>query len=428
LAVTIIVGTQWGDEGKGKVTDIFSAESDIIVRFQGGNNAGHTIIAEGEEFKLHLIPSGIVHNKTVILGNGMVVDPDVLLQEIDDLKARNRTDTENIFISDRANLIMPYHKKMDGVLEERKKGKKIGTTKKGIGPAYSDKVSRTGVRFNDLLDEGRLRSRLEEVVPQINIGLAMFGEEEETVDELFATLSKKAGLLKNRIIDSSVFINDAIKDGKSVLMEGAQGTFLDIDHGTYPFVTSSNTVAGAACAGSGIGPTRIDKIMGIVKAYTTRVGEGPFPTELLDEIGTLLRDKGGEYGTTTNRPRRCGWLDMVMLRTAARLNGITHIAVTKLDVLNGMDEIRVATGYRTEDGLLSDFPTDLGTLTNCQPEYRSFPGWSDYTQEEIATMVAQGYDALPSEMRTYLEYIANEMEAGLEIISLGPQREMTIRR
>ena len=425
MAVTVIVGTQWGDEGKGKVTDIFSAESDIIVRFQGGNNAGHTIIAKGEVFKLHLIPSGIVHNKAVVLGNGMVVDPDFLLQEIKDLKKRNLVDTGNIFISDRANLIMPYHRKMDGVLEENKRGKKIGTTKKGIGPAYADKVSRTGVRFNDLLDENRLRSRLEEVVPPVNANLSMLGLEEESVDGLFDSLKVKAGLLKDRIIDTSVFINDAIKNGESVLMEGAQGTFLDVDHGTYPFVTSSNTVAGAACAGAGIGPTSINKIVGIVKAYTTRVGEGPFPTELLDEVGEGLRERGGEWGTTTNRPRRCGWLDMVMLRTAARLNGVTHIAVTKLDVLNGLDEIKVATDYVTDAGKVYHFPTNIGVLSQCRPEYRSFPGWGEISDEEA--LVEGGYDGLPKEMKDYLEFIAKDMEATLGIVSLGPQREMTIR-
>jgi len=429
LVVTVIVGTQWGDEGKGKITDIYSAESDLIVRFQGGNNAGHTIVAKGEVFKLHLIPSGIVHGERMaIMGNGMVVDMEVLNSEINDLEGRGFT-TKNLRISDRASIILPYHKVLDGLGEQLRKGKPIGTTKRGIGPAYGDKIARSGIRFHDLLDPEALREKLVHNCEMKNrMVSAMGGEDKFDADEMFTYATEQAKPLLQRITDTSKLINESIDQGKSVLMEGAQGTFLDIDHGTYPFVTSSNTLAGAACSAAGIGPGRLNKVMGIVKAYTTRVGEGPFPTELFDETGERLRDKGGEFGTTTDRPRRCGWLDMVLLRTAARLNGITHISVTKVDVLNGFDEIKVATAYNVNGETITDFPADLKKLDGCQLEFRTFPGWGEHTEEELSAFVEAGYDSLPHNMKDYLEYIASEMGAVLEIVSLGPQREMTIRR
>lgn len=427
MSVTVLVGTQWGDEGKGKITDIYAAKSDLIVRFQGGNNAGHTIIVGDEEYKLNLVPSGIVQGgKTVVLGNGMVVDVEVLNSEIEGLRGRG-IDVGGLHISDKAHMIMPYHKVLDGLMESKRKGKKIGTTGRGIGPCYTDKISRIGIRFGDLKNRGLLKERLEQACEIKNLQIrSLGGEQVFEPGELMQELLERAAPIMDLITDTSLLINDAIDQGKEVFLEGAQGTFLDIDHGTYPFVTSSNTVSGGACAGAGIGPKSIDRVFGIVKAYTTRVGEGPFPAELLNEIGDGIQQKGKEIGTTTSRPRRCGWLDLVMLRTSSRLNGITHIAVTKIDVLGGLDELQVVTGYEYNGEVLKYFPSDVDVVSKCVPVLRSFPGWPDMTDEEVDRAVEQGYDSLPQSMKEYLDFLVSEMNVELGIVSLGPKRSQTI--
>jgi adenylosuccinate synthase len=325
MTVTVVVGTQWGDEGKGKVIDYFADNADYIARFQGGNNAGHTIQVGNEVFKFHLLPSGIIRSdKTVIIGNGLVIDPDILLNEIEELKKRN-VPTAKILISDRANVIMPYHKLLDKAEENSKGSSKIGTTGRGIGPAYTDKISRQGIRIGDIIDDNTLKSKLEDIIPIKQRLLKSLGDKNIlSVTEIFKQYLQFGIKMKNYIKDTSLVLNNAISENNNILFEGAQGAQLDVDHGTYPFVTSSNTIAGNACVGSGIGPTMIDQVIGVVKAYTTRVGKGPFPTEQDNKMGELIRDKGKEFGTTTGRPRRCGWLDMVIVKTACRLNGLTR--------------------------------------------------------------------------------------------------------
>jgi len=427
MPATVIVGTQWGDEGKGKVTDFYASKADYVVRFQGGNNAGHTIMAGGEVFKLHLIPSGIVQkNKTVVIGNGVVVDIDVLLNEMAELEQRGFS-TKNLLISDKANIIMPYHKVIDSLMESGEGTIKIGTTGRGIGPCYSDKISRLGVRFQDLNHPEFLSKRLAYICRLKNRLIESLGGKERfdpmsMADELL----KRSKPLVGRITDTPLLLNQALDQGKNVLLEGAQGTYLDIDHGTYPFVTSSNTTAGGACTGAGVAPNRIDSIVGIVKAYTTRVGEGPFPTELTDEVGRRIQDTGKEFGTTTNRPRRCGWLDMLVLRNASRLSGIRSIAITKIDVLSGLPEIKVAVAYKRQGKSIEEFPSDIHLLSECTPVYRSIPGWPEHTKDQIVDMVRVGYDGLPKQMKEYIKFIAEGMKVKVDLVSLGPEREMTI--
>jgi adenylosuccinate synthase len=430
MSCTIVIGTQWGDEGKGKITDFYAEGADVIARFQGGNNAGHTIVVKDEVYKFHLLPSGILRpEKTVVIGNGVVIDPEVLLKELDDIKSRGFAVT-NLKISDRAHVIMPYHKLLDGAQEDSKEdGEKIGTTKRGIGPTYSDKISRYGIRMGDLVDEGQLRQKLGQFVPLRQKLMSVYGSDKKIgSDEVFKQYFEYGKKLAEYVTDTSVFINQALDSGKKVLLEGAQGTMLDVDFGTYPYTTSSHTISGGACIGLGIGPKRIQKVIGVIKAYTTRVGEGPHPTELTNEIGEHLRQKGGEFGTTTGRPRRCGWLDLVVVKHSVRLNSLDAAVITKIDVLNGLAEIKVCKAYDYEGEALEYFPANLKVLAQCKPIYDVFPGWEDFSKEEGLRMASEGYDSLPSEMKDYILYLENNLKVPIEIVSLGPGREETVDR
>jgi adenylosuccinate synthase len=417
MPAIVVIGTQWGDEGKGKIVDFYSEQADAVMRFQGGNNAGHTVVADGKTFKLHFIPSGIIHGKEALLGNGMVIEPEALLYEIKAVEDQG-VEIKKMLISDRAQIILPYHKSLDGA-EESSKEKQIGTTKKGIGPAYQDKMARTGLRFSDLLDEKILTEKIESNTVLKNQLLQTYGSSEKLdPGELSSKLTTQTKQLEKYIGDTSVRINEALDNGLRVLFEGAQGTFLDIDHGTYPFVTSSNTVAGGACTGTGVGPTRIDKVIGVVKAYTTRVGEGPFPTEETGKTGEHLRDKGHEFGTTTGRPRRCGWLDMVMLKYASRVNGISGLALTKLDVLNGLETVKICTHYDLEGQQINDFPTSLSTLAKCKPVYEELPGWKQFE--------AKSLEDFPEQAKNYLSRISELSKLPIWLVSTGPGREETL--
>ncbi len=419
--VSVIIGSQWGDEGKGKVTDYYAKKADLIMRFQGGNNAGHTVVVGRKTFKFRLIPSGAVSGKHVVIGNGTVVDPEVLLQEIGELEKEGIQ--VNLSVSDRAHVIMPYHKLQDA-LEEKIKGKlRAGTTMKGIGPCYQDKVGRFGIRFADLLDLEVFREKLEMFIPMKQKLFQAYNEPFDlAANEVFETYKGYAEKLSRYVRDISLLINAAVNQGKNILMEGAQGTHLCIDHGVYPYGTSSNCVAGAACTGAGISPLYIKEVLGIVKAYTTRVGTGPVPTELEDAIGEHLREKGGEYGTVTGRPRRCGWLDMVTLKYSHRINGFTGIAITKLDVLNGLDAVKVCTHYQFNGQAVYDFPASMKKLAQCQPVYMEFPGW-DFDPEDI---VKKGYKALPEHARKYVQFISDQLTVPVYMVSVGPARHQTL--
>lgn len=417
----VIVGTQWGDEGKGKIVDLLAEYSDFVVRFQGGNNAGHTMVVNGEQFISHLVPSGILQKKVCIIGNGMVVDPGVLLDEIDYLKGKGvQIDPEVLLISQKAHVIMPYHKALDAAREGCGKSKKIGTTGRGIGPCYEDKAARRGIRFIDLLDED-FENNVRAIAEEKNFYLSKF-HELDTIDvnELVDTYKSYRDRLAPHITDISVVLDQAVRSGNRILFEGAQGTHLDIDHGTYPYVTSSNTISGNACCGTGIGPKRIDHVIGIVKAYTTRVGEGPFPTELFDATGDFLQEKGAEFGATTGRRRRCGWIDIVMLRNAVRLNSLTGLALTKLDVLGGLDEIKICTSYRYRGETIEHFPVSLNVLAECEPVFETIAGW----KEDISGI--RHVDDLPESTRSYLKTIETLAETPVDLISVGPGRNETI--
>lgn len=419
----VIVGAQWGDEGKGKLVDYFAGESDAVVRFQGGNNAGHTLVVSGRKLILHLIPSGALHpGKLCIIGNGVVVDPAVLIEEIDELKKLGYFEDDSVLrVSDRANLIMPYHRLIDQLTEAKKGKGKIGTTGKGIGPAYTDKIARTGIRFIELTDRAHLKRRIQEVLKEKNRYLERVLEVPGLdVNELVDEFMSYADRLSKYCTNTSRLIEDLIRKGKKVLFEGAQGTMLDIDHGTYPFVTSSNTIAGGACTGAGIGPLLINQVVGVSKAYTTRVGEGPFPTELKDELGEMLRERGGEYGATTGRPRRCGWLDLVVLEHARRVNGLSGFMVTKLDVLTGIDPIRVCVGYRYRGESLIDFPASFGVLEELFPVYQDFPGWDKKIND------VKVFEELPEQAKNYLKMIEKRLGIPLLAVSVGAEREETI--
>ncbi|MCG8563759.1 MAG: adenylosuccinate synthase [Desulfobacterales bacterium] len=422
MANTVIIGTQWGDEGKGKIVDLLSEHADYVVRFQGGNNAGHTMVVNGKEIISHLIPSGIIQQKKCFIGNGVVVDPFVLLDEIDYL-IENQIDVspEMLKISNRAHLIMPYHQEIDKARESKKGDVKIGTTGRGIGPCYEDKATRRGIRFSDLLDVEFFKNKVTNILVEKNFYLKEYFNA-ETVDPemVIEQIMKIRDRLLPYISDVSVSLYEGMEDGKTILFEGAQGTHLDIEHGTYPFVTSSSTVSGNAANGSGLGPKDLNEIIGIVKAYTTRVGEGPFPTELFDEIGDQIQKTGAEFGATTGRKRRCGWLDMVILRNAARLNSLTGLAITKLDVLDELDEIKICTGYEYEGTEIKDFPAEIKTLENCTPVYETHPGWKSSTRD------AQTYDELPENARKYLDRITELSGVPVKIVSVGPAREATI--
>ncbi len=420
----IVVGSQWGDEGKGKVVDLFSQFADVIIRFQGGNNAGHTLVIESEKFIFHLIPSGILHpGKKCIIGSGVVIDPDVLCEEIDALKKRGYfQDESQLLISEAAHLIMPYHKAIDVARERLKSGnKKIGTTGKGIGPAYEDKVSRCGIRVIDLLDETVFREKLEENLTQKNFyltemleGLPLDGT------QIFSDYVGFRGKLGRYVVDTSVAIHEEMKRGRSLLFEGAQGCLLDVDHGTYPYVTSSSTVAGNACSGSGIGPTHIHSVIGVSKAYTTRVGGGPFPTEMSGTLAEEIRERGGEYGATTGRPRRCGWFDAVIVKHALRVNGLSGIALTKLDVLDSLDKIKVCTGYRWNGQVLGQAPSSLGVWQAVEPAYEELDGW----QENITG--ARVFADLPVNAQRYIGRLEEILETEVILISVGSERNETI--
>ena len=422
MANIVIVGTQWGDEGKGKIVDMLAEKADVVVRFQGGNNAGHTMVVAGEQIISHLVPSGILQGKTCMIGNGVVVDPEVLIGEMDRIGARGiDAGPEKLRISERAHLIMPYHKLIDAERERKKGDQKIGTTGRGIGPTYEDKATRRGLRFVDLLDPDTFAQRLDMILEEKNFYLEhYFGAPPLSAEPILSQYRQFARRLAPHVTDVSREIAGVTAAGGQVLFEGAQGTHLDIDHGTYPFVTSSNTVAGNACAGAGVGPKDISGVVGVVKAYTTRVGAGPFVCELLDDIGDRLQRVGAEYGATTGRRRRCGWLDMVLLRNSRRLNGLTGLAITKLDVLTGLDEIRICTAYDFQGRVTEYFPADLNTQARCQPVYETLPGW----QQDISS--ARTLGDLPQATRNYLDRIAALAGVPIQIVSVGPGREQTI--
>lgn len=424
MANVAVIGTQWGDEGKGKVVDIYAEQADVIARFQGGNNAGHTLVVGGRKTILHLIPSGILHaNKICIIGNGVVVDPSVLLEEIEQLRKGDLfPPNTKLMVSERAHLIMPYHRDMDQAREAHNSGKKIGTTGRGIGPAYEDKAARTGIRLIDLYDEQSFREKLHHALEEKNFLLkGLFGQKPLDENEIAAEYLGLAEKLKPYVADTSSVLDRENKNGKKILFEGAQGSQLDIDYGTYPYVTSSNTAAGNASCGSGIGANAINKVVGICKAYTTRVGEGPFPTELHDEIGEHMQKVGQEFGATTGRKRRCGWLDVVLVRQAIRISGVTDLAITKLDVLTGLDKIKICVGYKTPAGdYTHTVPADIRVLSGCQPVYEEFPGW----KEDISP--ARKMDELPSSARKYLNRLEELAQARIALVSVGSGREETI--
>lgn len=419
-----VIGSQWGDEGKGKIVDFLAEEAHMVVRFQGGNNAGHTVKVGEELFALHHLPSGILRpRKMAVIGNGVVIDPGVLIKEIDDLESRG-VSVKNLRISDRANVIMPYHRILDGAEERLKKGARVGTTGRGIGPSYSDKVARLGVRMCDLVDERLLGEKLDFLVPLKQRILDAY--EDPTRLDLGAIKKEYAGYgkrLKPYVTDTGLLVNDALKAGKRVLMEGAQGSMLDIDHGTYPFVTSSQTVAGNAASGSGVSPSWIREVYGVVKAYTTRVGAGPFPTELTDEAGKLIAEKGGEFGTTTGRPRRCGWLDLVVTNYASRLNGFTGLALTKIDVLGGFERVRVCTHYSLDGRKVTTIPADTSLLERCEPRYTELSGWEEISPERMERILRRGFSALPEGMRAYIRFIEKKMGVPVVLLGLGRRRD-----
>jgi adenylosuccinate synthase len=419
----VVVGAQWGDEGKGKIVDLLAQESDVVCRYQGGPNAGHTVIVAGETFKFRLLPSGIISGKLSVLGNGCVVDPEVLLGEMDDLEARGIS-TEPLRVSGNAHLIMPWHVALDGASEKRLGKLQIGTTRRGIGPAYADKAARIGIRVQDLLDPKILRQKIETALAEKNVWLTRIYELEPfALEDVAGRYEGFAQRLRPFVADTSLLVDRALRDGKRVLLEGAQGTLLDVDHGTYPFVTSSNPVAGAACTGIGIGPTRIDEVLGVAKAYVTRVGEGPFPSEMDEQVGGRVRELGGEYGTVTGRSRRPGWLDLVALRYAVRLNGITSLALTKIDVLSSFDELQVCVGYRLPDGTeTADFPAHQSDFHHCEPVFETVEGWGE-TLDECATVAD-----LPAAARAYVELVERELGVGVELVGIGAAREQVLAR
>lgn len=424
MSVTVIVGTQWGDEGKGKITDLLSRDMDMVVRYQGGNNAGHTVVIKDQTFKLHLIPSGIFYaNVLCVIGNGVVVDPAVLIQEIETLKSQGFP-VDNLRISSQAHVIFPYHRYMDQAQEKKREAGRIGTTCRGIGPCYVDKFNRRGIRVSDFYNEKLFRERLEWNVTEKSFLLNKFYEMEKkmSVDEIMSEYLGYAHGIKKYVVDeSTAVVHAAIAKGKNVLMEGAQGTMLDVDQGTYPFVTSSNPVAGGACVGAGVGPKAIDDVIGVVKAYVTRVGSGPFPTEISGELGDQLREKGGEYGATTGRPRRCGWFDGVVMRYASRINSLSHLAVTKLDVLDDMETIKICVAYEYKGKKILDFPTDIYRLEECTPVYEEVPGW----QED--TTAIKDYKDLPENAKKYLDKLAQIANAKISLVSVGAERGQIIR-
>lgn len=423
MANVVVVGAQWGDEGKGKVVDIYTEHADDIVRYQGGNNAGHTLVVGSEKIVLHLIPSGILHEgKRCIIGNGVVLDPEVFIKEITKLKESGRIkDDSCLLLSESLHIIMPYHKRIDIAREAKSGDKKIGTTGRGIGPCYEDKIGRRGMRLMDLIDPDTFARKLKEFLVEKNFILESFlGEAPCDFDEIFAEYQVYAATLRRYVADTALILNMDLKAGKNALFEGAQGTLLDVDHGTYPFVTSSSTCAGGACTGAGVSPREIHEIIGISKAYVTRVGSGPFPTELLDDVGEQIRRTGAEFGATTGRPRRCGWFDAMVIRFAVRVNGLTGIALTKLDVLSDFDTIKVCTGYTFEGKIIETLPASLEVFEKCLPIYEELPGWKcDITEVRI-------FEDLPATAQSYVRRLEELAGCPIVMVSVGPRRDQTI--
>lgn len=420
MTSVVVVGTQWGDEGKGKITDFLSANAEVIARYQGGDNAGHTIVIDGKKFKLHLIPSGIFFpEKISVIGNGMVVNPKSLVKELSYLHEEGVT-TDNLRISDRAHVILPYHIELDRLQEEAKGDNKIGTTIKGIGPAYMDKAARVGIRIADLLDKDIFRERLERNLAEKNrLFEKLYDSKAIAFDDIFEEYYEYGQQIKKYVTDTSVILNDALDNGKRVLFEGAQGVMLDIDQGTYPFVTSSNPVAGGVTIGSGVGPSKIDKVVGVCKAYTSRVGDGPFPTELFDEVGHRIREVGHEYGTTTGRPRRVGWFDSVVMRHSRRVSGITNLSLNSIDVLSGLDTVKICVAYDLDGQRIDYYPASLEQLKRCKPIYEELPGWSkDITG--VRTL-----EDLPENARNYVRRVSELVGVRISTFSVGPDRDQT---
>jgi adenylosuccinate synthase len=420
----IVLGLQWGDEGKGKIVDVLSEKADVVARYQGGHNAGHTVVIKDEKFILHVIPSGILYkHKKCLIGNGVVVDPASLIGEINGLKERGvEINGKNLFLSRNAHVIMPYHMALERENERLMGAKSIGTTGRGIGPAYCDKINRTGIRIADLLRPAFFKEKLKANLFNVNFLLEnLYKTSGFSVDDIYNEYIGYADKLKEYVADTDIIINEAISRKGNILLEGAQGTLLDIDHGTYPYVTSSNPTAGGACTGLGIGPTKISKVLGVVKAYTTRVGAGPFPTEIKDSFGDAIREKGGEYGATTGRPRRCGWLDIVILRHSARINGLTGIAITKLDILDGLETIKICTSYKHNGKTYKEFPKELNIFQECKPVYEETKGWKE------STIGIKDFEKLPDAAKAYVKKIENMLGVEAHIISTGQRRDELIQ-
>jgi len=422
MANVVVVGAQWGDEGKGKIVDFLARDADIIARYQGGDNAGHTVVVGKEKYVLHLIPSGILHpGKKCVIGNGVVISPKVLLSEIDHLEQRGISVDDKLVISDRAHLIMPYHLLMEDVDESNRGSKKIGTTKRGIGPAYVDKVGRSGIRVGDLLNPEAFAEKLDF---NLRDKARILGKSEDWVESAKVEITEEyqgyAKRIEPFVADTSLFLSKAIKSGKSVLFESAQGTLLDVDLGTYPYATSSNPTAGGVCAGLGVGPSVIDKVIGVVKAYTTRVGAGPFPTKLPPDMDEFVRKSGEEFGATTGRPRQCGWIDTVALRYAARVNGFSGVIITKLDILDKLESIEICVGYKCNGETLTEFPSQISVLEKCEPIYESMDGWLADTSK------TDNYEYFPENARKYIERISELIETKVEFVAVGPDRDRIV--
>lgn len=422
MSTIVVVGTQWGDEGKGKIVDFLAAQADVVARFQGGSNAGHTVVADGHDFKLHLLPSGILYPGCIcIIGNDVVLDPVCLLKELDSLKAVGKA-ADGLRISNRAHVVMPYHKLLDNLQERWKGDGKVGTTGRGIGPCYADAADRIGIRVVSWMDRDAFAKELKSTLAYKNKILEAFGEKPLDFEPIFEEYCGYAERLRPYVCDTGALVSRLIAEDRKVLFEGAQAAMLDLSHGTYPFVTSSHPIAGAACVGLGIGPKCIHKVVGVVKAYATRVGEGPFPTELLNETGNRLREIAHEYGATTGRPRRCGWLDLAVVRYAVQLNGLDCIALTRLDILDSFSEVRICTGYRYQGEILREFPASLKVLGEVEPVYETLPGWMDDTTQ------CREFSQLPENCRKYVERVGEIAGAPVGIVSVGPQRDHTIVR
>jgi adenylosuccinate synthase len=423
MPVIAVLGAQWGDEGKGRVVDMLAQQARMVVRFSGGDNAGHSVVNPHGKFKLHLIPSGIFNARVAcIIGNGVVINPKVLIGEIDNLNERG-VDTGNLFISDRAHLIMPYHLLLDGLEEKARGGKAIGTTLKGVGPAFTDKAARLGIRAGDLLDREALRERLRSLIDYKNVILTkVYGAKPLSLDEVYSQYCRYGERLASHIRETTIMLDEAVARGELVILEGAQGALLDPDFGTYPYATSSSPLAGGACLGAGLGPTRLDRVLGVYKAYCTRVGGGPMPTELHDETGELIRERAHEYGTTTGRARRCGWLDAVAARFSSRINGLTGAVITRLDILDVLPSLKICVGYELDGKKIDYFPGNIAALARCEPVYEELPGWQSPTTE------IRSYDQLPLEARNYVSRVEELISCPVNLICVGPGREQAIEK